>query len=156
MAYLTPHFSYEELTASDAAVRLNIDNTPDYHALSNLHILAAGLERIRDVLGTPILISSGYRSPTLNMTIGGGKTSRHMLGLAADFRSPKFGPPIDIVKAIDAKKDVVKFDQLILEFGAWVHVSFTRDPDEQPRGQVLTAVRDGITGVMYLKGVFSV
>ena len=155
MTYLTANFSYDELTASDTAVRLGIDNTPDYHALGNLHILAEGLERIRAALGMPVIVSSGYRSPKLNAAVRGSPTSAHLAGLAADFRAPKFGSPSAVARELQDQKYTIGFDQLILEFGQWVHVSF-RDPNEKPRGQVLTAVRDGDAGVMYLNGVLAV
>ena len=44
---MTPHFNVYELTFSNTAVRLGIDNTPDKEALENLEILAEGLEKVR-------------------------------------------------------------------------------------------------------------
>ena len=152
--YLTEHFSFEELTASDTAVRLGIANQPDYHTLGNLHILARGLERVRVILNVPIVISSGYRSPALNAAIRGSKNSAHMTGLAADFRAPRFGTPADVARELQSEKESVGFDQMILEFGHWVHISF-HDPSEPVRGQVLTAV-NGADGVMYLNGLLAV
>lgn len=131
---LAPHFTYAEFVFSQTAIRHGIANTPDEQALKNLHHTAAQMEKVRELLGAPIFISSGYRSPELNAAIGGSKTSQHMSGEAADFVSP-FGSPLEICRALvdaGAHRDIV-FDQLIYE-GTWVHISFLR----QPRGEILT------------------
>lgn len=144
---LTPHFSLDELTFSEAAVRLGIDNTPDADVLSNLGVLAEGLERVRAVLGHPVRISSGYRCPALNAAIGGSKTSQHMQGLAADFACPGVGSPRDVAMEIVLAADSIDYDMVIHE-GAWIHISFSG----APRREVLTAhFANG--GVSYSKGL---
>ena len=135
MTQLTPHFSLDELTRSDTAVRLGIDNTPSPEIVANLQMLAYGLEKVRFLLGLlnrRIIISSGYRCSALNKALHGAENSAHMYGYAADFICPDFGTPLDIVKKI-ADSDI-KFDQIIQE-GTWVHISF----DPKMRRQVLTA-----------------
>ena len=142
---LTEHFTLEELTFSQMAVRRGIDNTPSLEVVAHLTTLAEGLEKVRAILGSPIRITSGYRSPALNAAIGGAKHSAHKDGYAADFICPAFGPPISVVKAIDLSD--IRFDQLIYE-GTWVHISF----DHDMRRQVLTA--DFSTGTTrYTEGV---
>src|SRR2546425_12247172 len=49
---LSTHFSFEELTLSDTAVRAGIDNTPSGQLMPNLVRLAAGLELVRAALGS--------------------------------------------------------------------------------------------------------
>ena len=135
MTQLTTHFSLDELTRSDTAVRLGIDNTPSNDVLDNLKVLAQGLEKVRTLLNVynrPVLISSGYRCSALNKALHGAENSAHMYGYAADFTCPDFGTPLDIVKKIAASD--IKFDQIIQE-GTWVHISF----DPKMRRQVLTA-----------------
>ena len=129
---LTPNFSLEQLYYSETAEREHIDNTPGADIVDNLRLLAAGLERVRELTGYPLEISSGYRSPELNRRVGGAKTSQHTLGLAADFTCAEFGPPVDIIKAI--RDAGIVFDQCILEYAKWVHISFSKTP----RGKVLT------------------
>jgi hypothetical protein len=139
---LSAHFSIDELVRSDYAARHNIDNSPDAEVLSNLYMLAAGLERVRDVIGHPIHVSSGYRCPKLNTAIGSKPSSQHLLGLAADFTCPGLGTPEDVVVAILERKQVIDYDQMILEYpgrGGWVHISFS----DSPRRQAL--VYDGHT-----------
>lgn len=142
---LTEHFTLEELTFSPTAERQKINNTPSLEAVAHMTTLAEGLEKVRALLGGPIRISSGYRSPELNSAIRGAKNSAHMTGYAADFTSPSFGSPKDVVRAIAAS--TIDFDKCIYE-GTWVHISF--DPDA--RRQVLTA-HFGQGGTTYTEGV---
>lgn len=138
----TQHFTFDEFTRSDYAIRHGIDNTPPGFVLTNLRMLAARLERVRAVIGAPLLITSGYRCPVLNRAIGGSATSAHVAGLAADFIAPEFGSPFAVARAIEANADEIDFDQLIFEGGSWVHLAFTQLA--QPRGEVLTATfKDG-------------
>lgn len=143
---LTPSFHLSELLASDTAERKRLDNRPDAAALGNIrNHLAPGLQQIRDLLGQPMIIASGYRSPAVNKAVGGSRSSQHMQGLAADFIAPKFGTPLQVCRAIVASK--VQFDQLIYE-GTWVHVSFAA----KPRRSVLTA-KFGPGGAVYSEGL---
>ena len=87
---LSPHFSLQELTASDTAAKLNINNSPPVPVLMNLSILASGLEQIRSLLGYPVHVNSGYRCPELNKTVGGVPDSAHLSGFAADIVCPQF------------------------------------------------------------------
>jgi hypothetical protein len=129
---LTPNFSLEELTYSETAERERIDNTPAPEIVENLRLLAQGLEQVRMLIGLPLEISSGYRCPELNMRVGGAKTSQHTKGQAADFTCDEFGPPVEIIKVI--RDSDIEFDQCILEYARWVHISFSA----APRGKVLT------------------
>jgi hypothetical protein len=119
---LTPHFSLEEMTQSDTAKRHKIDNVPkDSETLRNLGRTAQILEQVRKAChNAPVIVTSGYRSPALNTIIGSRPTSQHIKGQAADFRVVGV-PKADAMKAIiDAK---IPFDQLILEFDSWIHIS---------------------------------
>lgn len=129
---LSEHFTLEELTFSQTAVRNGINNNPSQAVRNNLKTLADNLEKIRTLLGFPLKISSAFRCMELNRKIGGSVNSAHMDGLAADFTCEKFGKPIDVVKALH--KSGIKVDQVIEE-GTWVHVSF----DPKMRQQFLTA-----------------
>lgn len=146
---ITEHFTLQELTASDYALRHGIDNTvTDPDVMANLYLLADGLELIRALIDVPIHISSGYRCPKLNSALRGSRTSAHMIGLAADFTAPAFGSPREIALEIAASD--VPFDQLIFE-GTWVHVAFPAYPNP-PARTVMTAVfRHG--NVSYVQGV---
>jgi len=127
---LSPHFSLEELTHSDIAVRLGIDNTPTVEVIDNLTFLAGELEYVRDILGHPMLVSSGFRCNALNDHLGSKRTSSHTQGLAVDFICPSFGNPRSVVSAIVMAN--INYDQVILEYDRWVHLSFKQvDPRKQ-------------------------
>jgi zinc D-Ala-D-Ala carboxypeptidase len=144
---LSEHFTLEELILSQTAARKGIDNTPPALIIRELRKLAAALEEIRTLLGgVPIFVSSGYRSPELNAAVGGAKHSAHMDGLAADFTAPAFGIVIQVARKI-ATSDIA-YDQLIHEYGAWVHISLAKDGVE-PRRQELSIFK----GTGYLNGI---
>lgn len=132
---LSEHFSLDELTRSDYAIRYGLDNTPPDWALANLVRLARSLETVRKVLGHPIYINSGYRSALVNKGIGGSRNSAHVRGLAADFVCPGFGSPLAICRELVLAG--VPFDQLIYE-GGWVHFAISA-PGEGARKSILTA-----------------
>ena len=79
---LTPHFTLAELTASATGQRLGIDNTPPPEHLAKLTLTAEMLERVRALLQTPVIVTSGYRSMRLNVAVGGVTSSDHARGQA--------------------------------------------------------------------------
>jgi hypothetical protein len=81
------HFTLSEFTRSDAAQRNGIENVPSKAQAQNLECLCALiLDPLRECIGHPIYITSGFRTKRLNRIVGGSATSAHMDGLAADFR----------------------------------------------------------------------
>jgi hypothetical protein len=52
--------------------------------IGNIKEVATQLQKVRDILGKPIIITSGYRSPAYNKKIGGATNSQHLYGKAAD------------------------------------------------------------------------
>lgn len=134
---LSSHFTLDELTHSQAAVRRGLDNDPPPLAVENLRALAGVLEQVRALAGRPIVVSSGYRSPVVNKAVGGSATSAHMLGLAADITCPGMTPR---ALAILIRDSGIEFDQCINEGNAWCHIGLSQD---KPRRQVLTATFKG-------------
>ena len=138
---LSEHFTYEELTRSDAAVRLGIENTPNDAEIENLKRLAALLEEVKKAVGgKPVMINSGFRSKPVNDAVGSKDTSQHRLGCAADLRVPGMKPR-EVVEACIAAQ--VPFDQIILEFDSWTHISVPNTPQMQARGQKLIIDKQG-------------
>lgn len=132
---MSKYFTLEEMTYSDTAVRRAIKNVPTGKTLENLKYTMTRMDEVRELLGKPIKVSSGYRGIGLNKIIGGSNTSAHTLGYAVDFTCAEFGNPHAVCSAII--KSGIVFDQLIWEFGTWTHISF----DPSARQQVLTAVK---------------
>lgn len=153
---ITEHFSLKELTRSETARRLGLQNTPYSAEMANIQYTAEQLEKIRAYVGRGIVVTSCFRSERVNKAVGGSPTSAHRFGLAADcdaigLTSLAFAE--EIIKMRDEGK--IKFDQLILEFpergdGAWVHVGFRRN--SPMRNQIMTATKKGGKTV-YLPGL---
>jgi len=139
---LSEHFSLIEFTRSQTASRHGIDNTPNEEQLENLKTLAKGLEDVRTKLdNNPINISSGFRCQDLNDRLGSKRTSRHILGLAADFTCDRYD---NVGRVFEVLADSsIEFDQLILEYDSWIHISFPKE-GEQPERQVLIINKEGV------------
>jgi zinc D-Ala-D-Ala carboxypeptidase len=137
---LSKYFDLSELTVSETAARRGMKNVPGGQQLENLKATAARMDEVREGLGSPIIVTSGYRSPELNAAIGGSKTSAHCHGLAVDFTCPRYGNPLAVAKAVLASG--IEFDQLIHEYGTWVHIGFAA-PGKPSRRQLLTINKRG-------------
>jgi zinc D-Ala-D-Ala carboxypeptidase len=125
---LSENFSLEELTKSQTATRLGIDNTPDMTAIINLRALCKNvLQPIRDNFGIPFTPNSGFRSLELNEKLGSSKTSQHCKGQAVDIEVPTMSN----LELANWCSTMLDFDQIILEFykekepsSGWVHISY--------------------------------
>ena len=130
---LTPHFTLEELTRSEAADRNGWDNTPNDQELANLVRLAEFLEQVKAAVGDkPVMVSSGFRSKLVNDAVGSKDTSQHRLGCAADIRVPGMTPREVVEACIN-----LPYDQIILEFNSWTHISVPNLPETNPRKSAL-------------------
>jgi len=138
---MTPHFTLEELTASETAERNGWDNTPNEQELANLQRLAEFLEDVKEALGgKPIMVSSGFRNKQTNDSVGSRDSSQHRLGCAVDFRVPGLTPD-QVVRAIIASG--LPYDQVIREFDRWTHLSVPNTPEAAPRKQALIIDKAG-------------
>lgn len=138
---LSPHFTLEELTRSEAAARNGWGNTPNEEETANLKRLAELLEDVKAAVGMkPIMINSGFRSKQVNDAVGSKDSSQHRKGCAADIRVPGMKPREVVQACIDAG---VKFDQIILEFDSWTHISVPNTPDAAPRNSRLIIDKQG-------------
>lgn len=126
------NFTIMELVKSNIAKTNKIDNTPDATSLKYMHdLINYCLQPIRDKLGKPMIITSGYRCQALNKKVGGVSNSQHTKGQAVDF----YVKDMSMQQVIDfIKKSGVEFDQLINEYNRWVHISFVKGKN---RKQVL-------------------
>ena len=149
---LTDHFSWAEVVRSPTAKRLGISNLiPNEQVKKNVERVAETMESVRFLIGRPIKVNSWYRSPLLNATIGGSKTSAHMRGLAVDWEP--VGMSLDQAFDIVLNSSII-FDQLIKEGtrdGAdWIHLGLSEGP---PRGEVLLASGERLGGTMHFRRV---
>jgi uncharacterized protein YcbK (DUF882 family) len=111
---LTDNFSLQEFQSKDGAPFPN-------EVVTNLINLAKQLQVLRDHLGKPITITSGYRSKEHNMKIGGALDSFHVRGMAADIQVAGMKP-----------KEVAEVIELLIKEGkmmegglgiykSWIH-----------------------------------
>lgn len=122
---LSENFTIEEFTRSDKAKELGITNEPGEKELSALRVLVSRtIQPLRDKLGVPIHVNSGYRCPELNKAVGGVPTSQHQKGEAADLSID--GKANDILEALENNN--IPFDQAILyRKQNFLHVSLKLD-----------------------------
>lgn len=130
---LTTNFTLAELKVTSTGIA----NTPTPAEIVHLRNLAEKiLQPLRDDLRRPVLVNSAFRSERVNRAVGGSPTSQHRLGQAADIRVDGMTSRALARRIIDLQ---LPFDQVIEEFGRWVHVSY----GPRHRRQVLTAVKRG-------------
>ncbi len=148
--FLSKNFTLKELTRSNTALRLGINNEPSKEGIYKLTLLATQiLQPLRDSLGA-LRVTSGYRSPELCVALGSKISSQHAKYEAIDLQYFKRGK-MDNIKIYQALKELaLPFDQVILEFGdateyvdpenpAWIHLSYTINDN---RCQELVAYKD--------------
>ena len=82
---LTENFALHEFRCKDGT------DVPD-ELLENVEELAKNLQVLREKIGKPIIVISGYRSPKYNRRIGGARKSQHMKAKAADIIVPGMEP----------------------------------------------------------------
>lgn len=165
---LSPHFTLAEFEYSSTALARGIDNrvplrtqadnalsgasaneaearfanAPILNNLKNLCLKI--LEPLREHVGGPVRLSSGYRCPALNRAVGGKATSQHLTGEAADIRVPD---PATGEAWFRWMRDHLPFDQLIKERSSrsspsfWIHVSCRLDPSKNRRQVIAELIK---------------
>lgn len=112
------YFKLEELLKSDKALEAQIENLPSWTDIENLSDLAVlVLDPIREAWGQPLIVSSGFRSPKLNVAVGGVPTSAHMEGCAVDIVLPSWSAKkmVELFSLIGSLTDngIIDIDQVI-------------------------------------------
>lgn len=142
---MSAHFTLQEFLHSNTALSNHIENLPAWENIDNLKHLADTMEKVRTILGSkPVTITSGFRAPNVNAAVGGVSNSAHLYGFACDFVVPSFGTPLTICKALEPHIAELDIDQLIHEFGDWVHLGLSAST---PRHMAMTISNSGtVTG----------
>ncbi len=125
---LTDNFTLNELVYSVTAEANKIDNRPNVKVISNLQKLCENvLQPLRDYLGCPVIVTSGFRCAELNKKIAGKPNSHHLMGYAADFVVPQR----NLKDVFSWMKTHLPYDQLLFEYNSsgdrWIHVSYVKD-----------------------------
>jgi hypothetical protein len=151
---LTPHFTLEELTRTGRGVP---NEAPEAVRRELQHLAEFLLEPIREMLGVPMQVTSGYRSPALERLVQGVgpdaplRSSQHMLGQACDFVPS--GMPVWQAYELIARSGL-PFDQLICEAvggGHWIHVSCA--PSTRMPRQMAGLITDREAWIPYRPGL---
>ena len=142
---LTANFTLAELTKTSTGIPNQPPSKSEIY--SNLLRTAKMLQSLRDWLGKPIIVNSGYRSPAVNKAVGGASNSSHMYGLAADIWVKGLSP-VQLAAYIDSSD--IAFDKLIVE-PTWVHLQVAREGEFS--GQRIMWAEFTTKGVRYHDGM---
>lgn len=119
------NFKMSELIHSDTAIKHNINNMPDINALDCLlNLIFYVLQPLRNKLKKAIIIVCAYRNFEVNRLVGGGATSQHLKGQAADLKVNGMTQQalFDFIRFSG-----IEYDQLIYEQDSnCVHISFIK------------------------------
>ena len=148
---LSPHFCLDEFTKSSTAIKHGIQNNPPQEAVENLRRLCTNtLEPLREELGLPVVITSGFRTKTLNDLLAhSSERSQHMQGQAADFYVAPGQSGLSrhelLIKAfrLIITCEQIDYDQLIL-YPSFIHVSYVSR--ERNRRTILLGMHNGKLG----------
>lgn len=124
------YFTLTELTRSKTALQRHLNNTPNQVAIEHLQALVSQiLDPLRHLWGSPLYVTSGYRSPAVNAAVGGVRNSQHITGDAADISAGTPEKNRELLGLILQHAQTLKFDQLIAEKcdwkgnPRWLHIS---------------------------------
>lgn len=140
--YLSDNFTFDELTTTSSG-KHQVENKREAekpeHLVALTRLCCEVLQPLRLAYGKPLTVNSGFRSLSLNTSIGGSKTSQHLLGQAADITTgcPTANKALWNLARELARSKQIKIGQLILEIPnnkSWIHIS---TPTVSISGQVL-------------------
>jgi len=126
ITFITNNFTYKEMVFSETAIRHGLDNTPNEEQIANYRALCSEvMEKVRSIYGKPVTVTSGFRSQAVNKKIKSKPTSAHTRGEAIDFfiHGVCLG---HIMNEVISREDI-HYDQIILEFNEWIHISHVRN-----------------------------
>jgi zinc D-Ala-D-Ala carboxypeptidase len=153
-------FPKSRLEFSETATRQGIDNTIPPALEGNAVLLSAFLGTLDRAVfvryGVHLTVSSAYRCPTLNAAVGGSVSSDHKLALAADLTALHV-PVLELAQFVQSwlTAQGIDWQQIIVEFGRWVHVSIPQVGQPGKKQPLTAAKRPSVGGAMktvYLPG----
>lgn len=122
---LSEHFTFDELTITSHASLQESNRKSAEPFTKQLKYTAGALEEIRELLGVPLKVTSGFRMPMLNKAVGGSSTSKHTHGLCADI-VPDGITVNDAFQKIIKNKDKLNSVRKVIIEGVkgklWLHV----------------------------------
>ena len=142
---LSENFNLKEFLKTNY---VGIKNIPNEQQVSNLEFLVKEvLQPLRDYLGKPVEITSGFRSKELNFKVGGSATSQHSKGEAADIKVKGLRPDYlaDVIMKLG-----LPYDQMIIEkvhytngaYAEWLHVSAKKEGNRKQLATITNTPND--------------
>lgn len=141
---LTEHFTVEEMTKTSQPYDNSLDSIKDEKKKSDIlknliKLCTLYLEPLRECIGEPIVINSGYRSKEVNAAVGGAKNSYHLLGLAADIKCNSFEQMVIFAGILLCRNKVYAYNfsrlaELIMYDGGnryWLHIAMKTDANDK-------------------------
>ena len=101
------HFKVREFACKDGSQAVFIDT----------HLVAI-LDILRNKIGKPVIITSGYRTPEWNAKCDGAKYSYHMRGMAADIRVNEMTPK----QVASILNGIIPNECGIIVYSGWIHI----------------------------------
>ena len=128
------HFKIEELIrcykdegrCPECPLKQRANRVPNDAEANERALVEAVLDPVREKLGKPIAVNSGFRCVVHNKKVGGAPTSQHMRGEAADIRLLNDNDSENLNKLVEIIKENGKYDQLII-YPTFVHVSYKKN-----------------------------
>lgn len=131
---LSKNFYLHEFTKSNTADKYKISNEPNQYQIDNLKYLCQKcIQPARDHFKVPIRITSGFRSPSLNLAIGGSPSSFHCYGMAADIKFTPENNKYSLLDLFNFFYNSGVYTELIAEelpYG-WIHVAIQNGRDNE-------------------------
>ena len=128
---LSPNFTLAEMVATS---HRKLQDTPTLDVIQNLQKLCVlVLQPLRDTVGAPVYINSGYRSKRLNAKVGGVPNSRHLLGKAADIHCDNLAYAKVIFDILKQNPNVGKVLIEAKGRSVWVHVQTKKPHSDSPQ-----------------------
>lgn len=145
---LSPHFSRAELTTTSTWLQNNPGNAANARLV---HLAVELLEPVRELLGVPLRVNSGFRSAAVNTRIGGSRTSAHLTGDAADVVPVGLAGEEAMRRIVEAHRagGLRALDQAIVYAGGMIHLGCARE-GRQPRGELLRSLARSGSGGPYV------
>lgn len=122
---LSKNFSFDELTVTSHSDLQKSNRVSANSFLKQLKYTAGALEEIRELIGEPMVITSGFRMNVLNKAVGGSATSKHTVGLCADFKPSEMSVKEAFKIIADNKDKTPSLRKAIIEGvrgKEWIHI----------------------------------
>src|SRR5574344_1586171 len=153
-ANISENFKYWEFVSSETAMKNGIKNIPNEHEWQNIEfVVKTILQPLRDKLGIPLTVNSGFRNSKLNKLAGGSETSFHRLGCAVDVDTHR----VPLVQVLEAAYDLHEWSEIIAEYfpQGWVHIAHKKGDNRKKKKKKDSKHHFAKVTLEYIQGIYS-